>query len=91
MLCLSPAASVAFAGSNVFKVLKEHLTNTPRDYKSKVKAALRAGRAISVDVNMMTRQSVAKGRAEKVAIHWTPLKDDKGFVTYIVLTLGTRS
>ncbi|KAL9115821.1 MAG: hypothetical protein Q9227_000189 [Pyrenula ochraceoflavens] len=90
MLCLSPTASVSFAGSNVFQVLKEHLANTPRDYKNRVKTALRLGRAISVDVHMMTRQSVARGKAEKVAMHWTPLKDDQGMVQYVVLTLGFR-
>jgi len=73
-------------GVNVFSFLEQHSVNTSRDFKSRVKAALKAGQPVSLDLNLSTRRLM---RYVKFATHWTPLKDDDGKVGYVVLTLGS--
>lgn len=62
-----------------------------RDLKSRVKAALRVGKAISVEASLMTRHSVVKSKSEKCLLHWTPLKDEKARVVWVVLTVGFQN
>ncbi|KAL9623799.1 MAG: hypothetical protein Q9160_002030 [Pyrenula sp. 1 TL-2023] len=88
MLCLSPTAAVNFPGTNIFKLLKEHTTNTSRDLKGKVRTAVKMGKAISVEASLMTRHSVVRSRSERCKLHWTPLKDERGAVGWCVLTVG---
>ncbi|TLD18069.1 hypothetical protein PspLS_10536 [Pyricularia sp. CBS 133598] len=61
---------------------------TPVAYKGRVRAALRAGSAISIQVRLQTRRSAAFRGDEIFAAHWTPLKDAKGEVCWVVLCLG---
>lgn len=80
-------APVQVVGSDIFKFLAQHAANgLPRDYKSRVRSSLKAGRAISLDATLCTRRQIG---FEKFATHWTPLKNDSGDNGFIVLTLGS--
>jgi hypothetical protein len=73
-------------GVNVFSFLDQHAVNIGRDFKSRVKSTLKAGQAISLELNLSTRKFM---RYVKFVTHWTPLKDDDGKVCYVVLALGS--
>lgn len=73
-------------GVDVFRFLTHHASSLSRDFKSRVKLALKAGNPISLDLNMCTRRFMG---FEKFMTHWTPLKDDNGAVAFIVLTMGS--
>lgn len=73
-------------GVNVFTFLEQHAVSIGRDFKSRVKASLKAGQPVSLDLNLSTRKFM---RYIKFATHWTPLKDEEGKVCYIVVTLGS--
>jgi hypothetical protein len=88
---LNPAnlANTQIVGSDIFKFLSYHATSVSRDYKSKVRSALKDGQAISVDIHISTRRAAMFRGDEKFATHWTPLKDDHAMTTFIVLTMGS--
>lgn len=73
-------------GVNVFTFLDQHAINIGREFKARVKSALKAGQPVSLDLNLSTRKFM---RYVKFATHWTPLKDDDGKVCYVVLALGS--
>jgi hypothetical protein len=73
-------------GVNVFSFLEQHAVNISRDFKSRVKTCLKAGQPVSLDLNLSTRKFM---RYIKFATHWTPLKDEEGKVSYVVVTLGS--
>lgn len=87
LLCLDPKDNLTLVGQNVFKMLAQHAPSMPRDFKSRVKASLKAGRAVSADINIVTKKSVVYRRSERLATHWTPLKDANAEVMWVVLTL----
>ena len=87
MLCLDPKENLNLVGNNVFKVLNQHAPSMPRDFKSRIRTALKGGRAISSDINLVTKKSVIYRRSERLATHWTPLKDEHANVKYVVVTL----
>ena len=89
MLCLDPKENLHFVGNNVFKVLGPHAASMPRDYKSRVKSSLKSGRAVSAELNLVTKRSVIYRRSERFATHWTPLKDEMGNVKWVVTTLAS--
>lgn len=68
-------------------MLLQHAPNMPRDFKSRIKTSLRAGRAVSADINLVTKKSVVYRRSERLATHWTPLKDEGANVRWVVVTL----
>lgn len=72
-------------GVDVFRFLGHHAHSLNRDFKSRVKAAMKVGAAVSVELSLCTRQYHG---FEKFVTHWTPLKDEKGSVCFAVLTLG---
>ena len=79
-----------FAGSNIFKFLAQHTTTLPREYKSKVKDALKHGQAISASINLFTLRSLARSKGDdKFFTHWTPCKDERGSIAYVVVTLSS--
>lgn len=79
-----------FVGSNIFKFLAQHTTALPREYKSKVKDALKHGQAISASINLFTLRSLARAKGDdKFFTHWTPCKDERGSVAYAVVTLSS--
>lgn len=78
-------------GQNAFNFLAAHAPggSLPSGFKSKVKAAAKAGNAISVDTQLCT----ARYRGfEKFVVHWTPLKGGSvngvEEVAWLVVTLG---
>ncbi|KAL8771119.1 MAG: hypothetical protein Q9209_003290 [Squamulea sp. 1 TL-2023] len=89
MLGITNRSSQDFVGNNVFKFLGQHTNNLPREFKSKVKVALRAGSAISASINLFTLKSLARNGDDKFYTHWTPCKDEKGAVKYVVVTLSS--
>ena len=79
-----------FIGSNIFKFLAQHTTALPREYKSKVKDALKQGQAISASINLFTLRSLARSKGDdKFFTYWTPCKDERGLVAYVVVTLSS--
>lgn len=59
-----------------------------RNFKSRIKYSLQEGRAISADVDLVTKTSVVQRKSEHFVTHWTPLKDDKAAVKFVVVTLS---
>ena len=78
-----------FVGHNVFKFLAQYTTSLPREFKSKVKDALKTGQAISASISLFTPQSLARRGDDKFFTHWTPCKDEHGAVKYAVVTLSS--
>ncbi|KAK4993370.1 hypothetical protein LTR66_006049 [Elasticomyces elasticus] len=75
-------------GTDIFKFLANHASGSlTRDFKSRVKAALKVGQPISLDVTLCTRRYMG---FEKFIVHWTPLKNDTGEVGWVVLTLSEQ-
>lgn len=75
------------AGQEVFRFFKQNMISKETDYRSRVRNAIRAGSPISVELRLQTRRS-AKFRGDEVfATHWTPLKDDKAAVHWVVIAL----
>ena len=85
MLYPAKPNSGQIVGVDVFRFLSHHANSLSRDFKSRVKGALKVGAAVSLDLSLCTRQYHG---FEKFATHWTPLKDEKGSVRFVVLTLG---
>jgi hypothetical protein len=75
-------------GIDVFRFLSLHAHSLSRDFKSRVKGALKVGAAVSLELSLCTRQYHG---FEKFVTHWTPLKDETGKVHFVVLTLGAMS
>ncbi|KAL2059614.1 hypothetical protein ABVK25_000907 [Lepraria finkii] len=90
ILGITNNSSHDFVGSNIFKFLSQHTASLPREYKTKVKDALKHGQAISASINLFTLRSLARSRGDdKFFTHWTPCKDEKGVVIYVVVTLSS--
>jgi len=90
ILGITNKTSHDFVGSNIFKFLGQHTAALPREYKAKVKNALSNGQAISASINLFTLRSLARSRGDdKFFTHWTPCKDEKGAVAYVVVTLSS--
>jgi hypothetical protein len=85
MLYPSKPNSGQIVGVDVFRFLNHHAHSLSRDFKSRVKSALKVGAAVSLELSLCTRQYHG---FEKFVTHWTPLKDEKGKVCFVVLTLG---
>lgn len=74
------------SGQDIFKFLGYHTTSgLPRDYKSRVKQALKSSMAITLDVSLATQRAL--GVSERFASHWTPLKNEFNAVGFVVVTL----
>lgn len=74
-------------GMDIFRWLSVHsASKLSSEYKSRVRAALKLGNAISVDLTMCTRRYMG---FEKFATHWTPLKNEAGELAFVILTLGS--
>jgi hypothetical protein len=86
MLYPSKPSNGQIVGVDVFRFLTNHANLLSRDFKSRVRSALKVGQAISLDLVLCTRRYHG---FEKFVTHWTPMKDEKGHVTFVVLTLGS--
>ena len=60
VLGITNRTSQDFVGGNIFKFLGQHTASLPREFKSKVKEALRLGSAISASINLFTLRSLAR-------------------------------
>ncbi|KAI4174759.1 MAG: hypothetical protein LQ343_002130 [Gyalolechia ehrenbergii] len=78
-----------FVGNNVFKFLAQHTATLPREFKSKVRDALKQGQPISASINLFTLKSLARHGDDKFYTHWTPCKNEKGAVKYVIVTLSS--
>lgn len=78
-----------FVGNNIFKFLGQHTATLPREFKSKVKEALKQGQSISASLNLFTLRSLARHGDDKFYTHWTPCKDENGNVKFVVVTLSS--
>lgn len=89
VLGITNSANQEFVGNNIFKFLAQHTTSLPREYKSKVKDALKHGQAISASIQLFTLRSLARRGDDKFFTHWTPCKDESGATKYVVVTLSS--
>ena len=82
-------SSPGVVGTDIFRFLAQHtLNNLPRDYKSRVKTAIKNGMPVSLDLMLCTRRHMG---FEKFVTHWTPLKDEEGKTEFMVITLGSNA
>lgn len=90
MLGITVRNNQDFVGADIFKFLGQHTASLPREFKNKVKLALKNGQAISASINLYTLRSLARSRSDdRFFTHWTPTKDEHGAVKYIVLTMSS--
>lgn len=74
-------------GLEIFHFLSVYSkTRLGSEFKSRVRLAIRAGNAISLDLTLCTKRLMG---FEKFASHWTPLKNEASQVGWVVLTLGS--
>lgn len=109
MLCLNlPNGGIApICNKDIFKVLSEHSgsssSSVARAFKTTVREALKVGKAVSVEMGLLTGFAERKGGnwfggnreglrrvEEKYVTHWTPTKDEEGRVRYVVLTIAPK-
>ena len=88
MLLIDPTTDLTFLDADVFRVLAAHSTRMAKDFKSTVKQSLRMGRAVSMELNLATRRSIIMRGSERFASHWTPVKNEKGEVGWVIVTLA---
>ena len=75
-------------GSDVFKFLANHSSGSLSwDFKSTVKGALKTGQPTSLELMLCAKPYMG---FERFVTHWTPLKDEVGAVTWVVLTFGNE-
>lgn len=90
MLGITVRNNQDFVGADVFKFLGQHTATLSREFKNKVKAALKNGQAISASIDLFTLRSLARSRSDdKFFTHWTPTKDEHGAVKYVILTISS--
>ena len=89
VLGITNKGSSDFVGNNIFKFLAQYTTSLPREFKSKVKEALKGGQAISASISLFTLKSLARRGDDKFFTHWTPCKDENGVTKYVVVTLSS--
>ena len=89
MLDPTNLAKGPLVGAEIFKFLARQTESMPRDYKGRVKSALKVGSAISLNLHLFTRRSMIFRGDECFATHWTPLKDEQSRVKWIVMTMGS--
>lgn len=76
-------------GTDVFHFLSAYSPNKiSGDFKTRVRSAITAGDAISLDVTLTTTRLASY---EKFVSHWTPLKDEACEVAWVVVSLASRN
>ncbi|KAJ0116093.1 hypothetical protein J7T55_005039 [Diaporthe amygdali] len=87
---LNPAnmAGTMVAGSEVFRFFGLNMMAKQSEYKARVRNAIRVGMPISTELRLQTRRSAVFRGDEKFVAHWTPLKDEKAAVHYVVVTVA---
>jgi len=75
-------------GTDVFKFFASHsVSPLKRDFKVRVKDTLKNGQAITMELRLSTMRYIGY---ELFSVYFTPLKDDKGEVCWIMITLGSE-
>ena len=74
-------------GQDIFRFLKQNMISQQSDYKARVRSAVRGGHPASVEIRLQTRRSARFRGDESFVAHWTPLKDERALVQWIVVTL----
>jgi hypothetical protein len=112
MLCLNlpNGGIVPIYNKDIFKVLSEHTSSSSsssasKAFKQTVRDALLRGRAVSVEMGLLTGYAEKKGGGgwfggekegslrrveERYITHWTPLKDEEGRVGWVVLSIAPK-
>ncbi|POS75652.1 hypothetical protein DHEL01_v205950 [Diaporthe helianthi] len=87
---LNPAnmAGSTVAGTDVFRFLSANMMVKQSEYKTRVRNAIRAGMPVSTELRLQTRRSAIFRGDEKFVAHWTPLKDEKAAVHWVVVTVA---
>ncbi|OLN86170.1 Blue-light-activated histidine kinase 1-like protein 4 [Colletotrichum chlorophyti] len=75
-------------GQEVFRFLKQNMVNNQSDYKARVRNAIRSGAPASVEVRLQTRRSAIFRGDERFMTHWTPLKNEKAQVHWVIVTMA---
>ena len=96
-LSLSEKHLAALFQEDIFKVLGVISTSVSRAFKSIVKDNINQGKAVSVELSLMTRNEKDKsnGKSKKeteegYVSHWTPVKDESGRTRFVVLVISPR-
>lgn len=87
---LNPAnmAGTMVAGTDVFRFFGLNMMAKQSEYKTRVRNAIRAGMPVSTELRLQTRRSAIFRGDEKFVAHWTPLKDEKAAVHWVVVTVA---
>ncbi|KAI3394903.1 hypothetical protein diail_2074 [Diaporthe ilicicola] len=87
---LNPAnmAGTMVAGSDVFRFFGLNMMAKQSEYKARVRNAIRVGMPVSTELRLQTRRSAIFRGDEKFVAHWTPLKDEKAAVHWVVVTVA---
>ena len=84
----SSTFSTPAIGVDVFRFLANHGSGSLSwDFKSTIKNRLKMGNPVSLELKLCARPYMG---FEKFMLHWTPLKDERGAVEWVVLTLGNE-
>lgn len=90
MLLIDPSKDTKFVGSEVFAILSQYTTSLPKDFRTNVKSSIKMGRALSLDINLVTRRSMMTMKGyEKFVSHWTPLKGESALVKFVIVCFAS--
>lgn len=87
---LNPAnmSGTMVAGTDVFRFFSVNMMVKQSEYKARVRNAIRAGMPVSTELRLQTRRSAIFRGDEKFVAHWTPLKDEKAAVQWVIITVA---
>lgn len=88
-------SSLSLTDRDIFKVLADQPLSASigKSFKSTVRDAVKNGKAVSIEMGMMTgieETKKAKRVEEMYVTHWTVLKDENGKGKWVVLTIAPK-
>lgn len=93
-------SSLTLFNRDIFKVLSDQplSANIGKGFKTTVRDAIKHGKAVSIELGMMTGIELVKkgGRTgtrrveEKYTSHWTVMKDEEGRSRWVVFTIAPK-
>ena len=93
MLAITADFEKELIDCDIFRVLAGHSQATNpsiKDFKHKIKSFLRLGKAVSSEIGLTVKRSgMIRRGLERFNTHWTPCKDEKGEVAWVVVTMAT--
>ncbi len=80
-----------YIGRDIFRLIGDCAISPPRNFKTDIRKALASGNAISVTLRLpAVRATAHEAPGEiKCVTHWTPLKDERSNVRWVVMTLAS--